>query len=357
MSHELSIFKEESDYRNIFGKLFGLNLNSLNNLNINHSNNVLYGKFMSFFNELKAAAHISKPLYIQLIAQEIFSFDKEIYKSHPVHISRRISQVDQRRTSLDKSLTEGHEIVASNRSSSPNRSSNSIQSSVSVNVINSYIEEVLTLREIIQKILTRYIKKYNWSVDPSIAISIPENAGWIGDVLCLIALSHHGITKDSIMRILELKGYTGDLRVTEFHWRIFRMQFGNFIQDGLNGIVIFSHHYFKEAVQTLLLDGYGVTVGQKTDANMPNCKKNISEKQKEMHSYMIIDILQNSLNKSDFDFCSQIENKEGLDNTEISKRYVEILHELIYHLYMVYDLVNLCKILTSFKYDVYFCFI
>jgi len=31
------------------------------------------------------------------------------------------------------------------------------------------------------------------------------------------------------------------------------MQFGDFIQDGLNGTMHFSHDYFKEAVQTLLL--------------------------------------------------------------------------------------------------------
>jgi hypothetical protein len=31
------------------------------------------------------------------------------------------------------------------------------------------------------------------------------------------------------------------------------MKFGNFIQDGLGGLLTFTHDYFKEAVQTLLL--------------------------------------------------------------------------------------------------------
>ena len=88
----------------------------------------------------------------------------------------------------------------------------------------------------------------------------------------------------------------------------------------------------------------------KPEPNVPSCKKNISLRQKEIHSYIIIDILQSVLNKSDFDFCCQIENRDNLDNTELSQVYLEILHELIYHIYMVYDLVNLCKILTSFKY-------
>jgi hypothetical protein len=34
------------------------------------------------------------------------------------------------------------------------------------------------------------------------------------------------------------------------------MQFGNFIQDGLSGLITFSHEYFKEAVQSLLLSKY-----------------------------------------------------------------------------------------------------
>ena len=80
-----------------------------------------------------------------------------------------------------------------------------------------------------------------------------ENPGWVGDILCLLALSIHGIKKDSILRILQLRGYTDNLEVTDFSWRIFRMQFGGFIVDGINGTIYFSHSYFKEAVQALLL--------------------------------------------------------------------------------------------------------
>jgi hypothetical protein len=40
-----------------------------------------------------------------------------------------------------------------------------------------------------------------------------ENCGWMGDILCLICVSVHGINKDSIMRILAQKGYVNDLKV------------------------------------------------------------------------------------------------------------------------------------------------
>ena len=163
VSHELNVFNNDNDYREMFGKLIGLNLG---NLSTNHSNNVVYGKFLSIFSELKAADHVTNPLFIQLIAQEVFTFDKEIYKTHPIHVTSRKSP------GLDHSLTEGHEI-STNRSTSPsNKSSVSTSSSVSVNVINSYIEEVSTIREIIQKIIKRYIKKNNWSTDSSIPLSI-----------------------------------------------------------------------------------------------------------------------------------------------------------------------------------------
>jgi hypothetical protein len=79
------------------------------------------------------------------------------------------------------------------------------------------------------------------------------NPGWIGDTLCLIALSTNGISKDAIFRILKVRGYHGDLKVDDFHWSIFRMKFGHFIQDGLGGLLTFTHDYFKEAVQSLLL--------------------------------------------------------------------------------------------------------
>ncbi|CAF1140264.1 unnamed protein product, partial [Brachionus calyciflorus] len=174
---------------------------------------------------------------------EIFSFDKEIFKNHPVHLSRLNSVAG---SGVDGSLVEGHEIVSS-------RSSASSLLNNSVNIMNSYIEEVSTIREIIQKILKRYLRKNNWSVNKDMPLSL-DNPGWIGDTLCLIALSLNGITKETLLRILRRRGYDGNLKITELFWNIFRIQFGNFLQEGFNGVILFSHVYFKEAVQALLLE-------------------------------------------------------------------------------------------------------
>ena len=136
-----------------------------------------------------------------------------------------------------------------------------------VYVIQNYIEELSTLRELIQKIIKRYIKRNNWSTNKTMPISleskyleifillrylfyfcykITDNCGWVGDTLCLISLAQHGLTKTTILRILNQRGYTNDLevfclfyiifiklmiiyKVTEMNWAIFRMTFGFFI--------------------------------------------------------------------------------------------------------------------------------
>ena len=162
VSQELTIFKNDNDYREMFARLIGLNLGTLSN---NHSNNLIYGKFLNIYSELKTADHFSNPLFIQLIAQEIFTFDKEIYKNNPINsaVNRRSPR------NHDRSLAEGPDPAGDTLSV---RSTMSTDSNVSVNVINSYIEEVSTIREIIQKIIKRYIKKFNWSTDKSMPLSI-----------------------------------------------------------------------------------------------------------------------------------------------------------------------------------------
>ena len=41
-----------------------------------------------------------------------------------------------------------------------------------------------------------------------------DNPGWVGDILCLLALSLHGMSKEAILRILQLRGYVDDLEVS-----------------------------------------------------------------------------------------------------------------------------------------------
>jgi hypothetical protein len=85
------------------------------------------------------------------------------------------------------------------------------------------------------------------------------------------------------------------------------------------------------------------------EPNLPPCRQNISDRQKDIHASIIADLLTNQLNKNEFDLSSKIELQESLQNADLSQKYLLILHELIYHLYMIYDLVDLCKVLTNFK--------
>jgi hypothetical protein len=67
-----------------------------------------------------------------------------------------------------------------------------------------------------------------------------------------------------------------------------------------------------------------------------------------MHLYIILDILRFNMNKHEFDLSVQVDNQ--MKNEEIGVKYMETFNELIHHLFMIHDLVNLCKVLTSFKY-------
>jgi len=139
------------------------------------------------------------------------------------------------------------------------------------------------------------------------------------------------------------------MKVKEINWQIFRMQFGFFIYEDVNGALKFSRDYFKEAVQTLLLDGLNVITENQSDPNLPPCKQNIGETQRKIHVAIIIEMLQYQFKKDEFDFSSQIDNPNDFESSEYSKKYMMLVHELIHHLYMIYDLVNLCKFLTNFK--------
>ncbi len=90
-----------------------------------------------------------------------------------------------------------------------------------------------------------------------------------------------------------------------------------------------------------------MTVESKPEANIRALKKNISNKEVEMHLYIILDLLRFNMTKHDFDLSVHIDNQ--IENEEIAIRYLSTFDELIHHLFTIHDLVNLCKVLTSFK--------
>jgi hypothetical protein len=55
------------------------------------------------------------------------------------------------------------------------------------------------------------------------------------------------------MNLLRMRGYVNSFSFEDSDWYTFRMLFGSFIIESLNGMICFTHDYFKEAVQSLLL--------------------------------------------------------------------------------------------------------
>jgi hypothetical protein len=141
--------------------------------------------------------------------------------------------------------------------------------------------------------------------------------------------------------------------VSDLDWSVFRMLFDSLIQEGLNGLLTFTHDSIKEAVNALFLDGLTYMLDT-VDSRLPASKQNISAKQKETHSFCILNLLTNEIDKNRFDLCTKLEQQQqqqlnSLLNQNETVKYLHLIDELIYHCYMVYDLINLCKLLTSFK--------
>jgi hypothetical protein len=193
LAHDLRIFSSDNDYRALVSLLYGISSYSSSSNDhdgndhpsddgappplpfndTSHAGNALYAKFLSHFYELKTSTHIDNPLYVKLIAHEIFTFDKEIYQANPGAYLDNTSSSHLERSYYfgSEGVSAGSELglEASQAIASSVKSSN--VSSNFVNVLSSYIEEVSTIREIIQKIIKRYLKRNNWSVNSDVPIS------------------------------------------------------------------------------------------------------------------------------------------------------------------------------------------
>ncbi len=166
ISFELITFKNEKDYHSLFGKLLDLNMNSKDN------SNVLFGKYLSISSDFQEAHHASNPLYSKLIALEIFSFDKDIFRASAANLSARVGAISRGDSTTSSSLEIYDDVKVNSSLSYSSMSSSSNRTSNSVNIMENYIEEVSTLRELIQKIIKRYIRKNNWSTNSSVPISL-----------------------------------------------------------------------------------------------------------------------------------------------------------------------------------------
>jgi hypothetical protein len=158
----MNVFSNDFDYKVMFANILCIeNKTQIIDDTKLSSKNILYGKFLSVFNELKSSNHFSNPLFIQMIALEIFSFDKELFRKNKLYVNN-----------IEMILTDMSQYqMTSFDDDSNSLATNSTILSISGNIINSYIEEVSTLRGIFEKIIKRYIKKNNWSLNNSISLS------------------------------------------------------------------------------------------------------------------------------------------------------------------------------------------
>ena len=120
---------------------------SLENQN---AHNKLYEKAIKSLAEVKLARNSYNPFFCLIIAQELFTFDKDIFEI-------QFNLPEQR-----SSLVPDDDLIANSSSSN------------AVTVFNSYIEEVCTIRELVEKVIKRYILKYSWNANDNIQVSVGQ---------------------------------------------------------------------------------------------------------------------------------------------------------------------------------------
>ena len=122
----------------------------------NHNaHNKLYEKALTTLPELKTARNSTNPLFCLIIAQELFTFDKDLFE---INTFIPPSIIDKRQS-----------VFISSQDFDFDRN---VASMNSVTVFNSYIEEVCTIRELVEKVINRYILKYSWTNNDSVQVSI-----------------------------------------------------------------------------------------------------------------------------------------------------------------------------------------
>ncbi|XP_007503403.1 putative tetratricopeptide repeat protein 41 isoform X1 [Monodelphis domestica] len=145
--------------------------------------------------------------------------------------------------------------------------------------IQEYLE-VLSIQELWELILKRWVEDYSWIIRPKkVVSSLPDSksrlSGWVVDTLCLLSVSHCGLTDLEILQLLEILGYKNHYKVTTSHWAAFRSATKQWIQEKPNGRLHFCHQSLRQAVEHKLL---GVITPVRESSpysfqNPVNCKK------------------------------------------------------------------------------------
>ena len=158
----LKTFETDNDYIMFFARQFKIEtsklLSSSNNkiftiptdllsLENQNAHNKLYEKAIKYLSELKTARNSYNPFFCLIIAQELFTFDKDIFEINAILPDRRHSLLQE--SDDDRNMS-------------------------SVTVFNSYIEEVCTIREVAEKVIKRCLHKHSWTTNNNVQVSVGQ---------------------------------------------------------------------------------------------------------------------------------------------------------------------------------------
>ncbi|KAI7791996.1 putative tetratricopeptide repeat protein GNN-like [Triplophysa rosa] len=144
-----------------------------------------------------------------------------------------------------------------------------------IELLEEYID-VDSMPELWVKVILRWVKDYNGSSSRTQAIShckvtsdatntalfTEDLSGWVWDTLCLIHLSHAGLTEAEILALLEDLGYFGNPKDEVLEWARLRSAFWPWVQEKANGHLTIMHQSFSQAMNLLLLDSRGQVKSQ-----------------------------------------------------------------------------------------------
>ncbi|XP_037369646.1 putative tetratricopeptide repeat protein 41 isoform X2 [Talpa occidentalis] len=123
--------------------------------------------------------------------------------------------------------------------------------------LNEYLE-VISLQELWELILKRWTEDYSWTFKQTRANSDTVASGeglngWVADALCLLSISHGGLTDGELLQLLAMLGYRNRHKVTMLHWAAFRNAARQWVQEKPNGLLYFRHQSLRNAVEHMLL--------------------------------------------------------------------------------------------------------
>ncbi|XP_039617741.1 putative tetratricopeptide repeat protein 41 [Polypterus senegalus] len=123
--------------------------------------------------------------------------------------------------------------------------------------------EVHSLHELWGLVLKRWVQDYSWTAEKKRSKKKRESSshsegmkGWVPDVLCLIRLSHGGLSEDELLSLLRILGYSGPLEVPNLAWASFRCSVWEWIQEQPDGMINFNHLSISQAVDHFILNSF-----------------------------------------------------------------------------------------------------